>query len=224
MANLIDTLLDCFRTDWDGYDAFAVSPQTYHNARRFLEALTGAWPQPSVAADPDGEIALEWCRGPRMRFSVSIGLDATISYAGMFGTSTVHGTVSVEDKAPRARNALRDSCFATAIVTLLIALVCVVVRSPTPVTIRLDSQGTPRLYGLRLSNPKIRHWVYRCIGYLRPGEVRLSVPSRTTIRGVVRTLDDLRAAGVQPTITMMTQEEVETRHVKGTGANAGGPR
>ena len=100
LVNLVDTFLDCFHTDWDGYDALAVGPQTYHNTRRFLETLTGAWPQPSVAADPDGEISLEWYRGPRMRFSVSIGPDATVSYAGMFGTSTVHGTETFIDEVP----------------------------------------------------------------------------------------------------------------------------
>src|SRR5919108_1230469 len=100
LINLEDTFLDCFRADWDGYDANAVGPKTYHNARRFLEALTGAWPPPSVAADPDGEISLEWYRGPRMRFSVSIGPDATVSYAGMFGTSTAHGTETFIDEVP----------------------------------------------------------------------------------------------------------------------------
>jgi len=100
LASLTDTFLDCHRPDWDGYDALAVRPESYENARRFLESLGGLWPQPSVGVEPDGELAFEWFRGPRLRFSVSIGPDATLSYAGMFGTSTVHGTETFLDEVP----------------------------------------------------------------------------------------------------------------------------
>lgn len=99
-SELADTFLDCFHADWDGYKALPVKADSYQNAKRFLESLGGVWPQPTVSADPDGEISLEWYRGRRMRFSVSIGPDATVSYAGMFATSTVHGTETFLDEVP----------------------------------------------------------------------------------------------------------------------------
>src|SRR5438552_3298697 len=70
IAELMDTFLDCYSPDWDGYNALAVSPQSYQNARRFLETLNGMFPQPSIGVEPDGEISLEWYRGTRMRFSL----------------------------------------------------------------------------------------------------------------------------------------------------------
>src|SRR5438552_1162348 len=100
MVSLVDTLLDCLHPDWDGYSALPVRPETYQNARRFLECLGGVSPQPSISPEPDGEISFEWYRAPRLRFSVSIGPDATLSYAGMFGTSSVHGTETFLDEVP----------------------------------------------------------------------------------------------------------------------------
>src|SRR2546422_7576662 len=63
----------CAAADWDGYKALPVKPESYQNAKRFLQTVDGAWPEPSVSADPDGEISLEWYRDPRLPFSVSIG-------------------------------------------------------------------------------------------------------------------------------------------------------
>jgi hypothetical protein len=100
VAELVDTFLDCYHENWDGYDALPVNPRAFQNAGRFLDALNGLWPQPSVGVDPDGEMSLEWYRGPRLRFSISIGPDATISYAGMFGSNTVHGTETFFDEVP----------------------------------------------------------------------------------------------------------------------------
>ena len=100
IAELTDAFLDCYSPDWDGYKALAVKPQSYQNARRFLETLNGVLPQPSIGVDPDGEISLEWYRGPRLRFSLSIGPDSTIAYAGMFGINTVHGTETFIDELP----------------------------------------------------------------------------------------------------------------------------
>jgi len=91
---------DCDSPDWDGYHAMPVRVQTYQNSRRFLEALNGSWLPPSGGVDPDGEISFEWYRGPRLRFSVSIGPEATIVYAGMFGTNTVQGTETFIDELP----------------------------------------------------------------------------------------------------------------------------
>src|SRR5439155_4575953 len=57
--------------NWDGYGAQAVTYGVKLRAQEFLDALlTAAVPLPTVAADPDGEVAFEWYVGPRQVFSV----------------------------------------------------------------------------------------------------------------------------------------------------------
>lgn len=100
VGELTNMFLDCFRPNWDGYDSSPVTAQTFANARAFLEEFGGDWPKPSIGTDPDGELSLEWYRAPKLRFSVSIGPDPTLAYAGMFGSSTVHGTDTFVDEVP----------------------------------------------------------------------------------------------------------------------------
>lgn len=87
--------------DWDGYGARPADPAGYHRAAAFLRALPVTVPDPDITVDPDGEIALTWHRAPRLVFSVSIGRGA-VSYAGLFGGSTTHGTEPFTDELPRA--------------------------------------------------------------------------------------------------------------------------
>src|SRR5437016_10231361 len=51
--------------NWDGYGAQAVSYGVKLRAQEFLDALPAGVPRPTIAADPDGEVAFEWYVGPR---------------------------------------------------------------------------------------------------------------------------------------------------------------
>jgi len=42
-----------------------------------------------------------WHRSPRMVFSVSIGQTGNLSYAGVFGQNTTHGTETFVDDVPK---------------------------------------------------------------------------------------------------------------------------
>lgn len=92
MESLEDVFQECSSENWDGYGARVVDGLTYVHARKFLEALPTTLPAPEVAAEPDGEIAFEWHIGPRWVFSVSVGRENELTYAGLFGRSTAHGT------------------------------------------------------------------------------------------------------------------------------------
>jgi hypothetical protein len=86
--------------NWDGYGARALDGAAYKHAKAFLSALPITTPDPDVAADPDGEVSFTWYRDPRRVFSVSIGGSGRVSYAGLFGSSTVHGTEFFDDALP----------------------------------------------------------------------------------------------------------------------------
>jgi hypothetical protein len=47
---------------------------------------------PEIIAEPSGEIGLEWRRGKGNIFVISVRGKHLITYAGIFGGNTTHGT------------------------------------------------------------------------------------------------------------------------------------
>jgi hypothetical protein len=89
-------------TNWDGYGARAINPVALAHAVRLLKTLPTTAPIPELGLDPDGEIAFEWHLGPRRVFSLSVGSNGQLSYAGLFGRSDTHGTEYFGDELPKA--------------------------------------------------------------------------------------------------------------------------
>ena len=79
--------------NWDGAGSKRVEHSTYGYAQQFLQFIPNNMALPDIVADPDGEILFEWDYGPRQVFSVSIGRDGMLSYAGLFDRNKVHGRV-----------------------------------------------------------------------------------------------------------------------------------
>lgn len=77
-----------------------LEPSTFAYADEFVRLLPSDVPVPEIVVDDDGEIMLEWDKGPRCVFSVSIGRDGTLSFAGLFGYDKVHGTEHLGDSLP----------------------------------------------------------------------------------------------------------------------------
>jgi len=70
-------------------------------AQLFLLALPSWTPPPEVAVDPDGEIAFDWFGSRGKNFSVSIGIDGLLSFAGQFGPRvSMHGKDEFIDSVP----------------------------------------------------------------------------------------------------------------------------
>jgi len=91
---------ECRAADWDDMGAIAVTQDTLRNAYCFLESLPIGFPAPSIGAEPDGHLTLEWHRTARRTLSVSVSPDDELHYAGLFGPSRVFGTEAFFGEAP----------------------------------------------------------------------------------------------------------------------------
>ena len=83
---LLKTFEECREPNWDGYGAQSVREETYDLAHQFLAALPLSTLLPSIGAEPDGQITVEWYRSPQRTLSVSISPDEELHYAALLGT------------------------------------------------------------------------------------------------------------------------------------------
>ncbi|PYX75099.1 MAG: hypothetical protein DMG72_08300 [Acidobacteria bacterium] len=89
-------------SDAGNVESVVVNDETARNAVAFAMLLPRAVPIPEVAPDPDGEISFDWIGKSGRMFSVSIGADGRISYAGRFGDkSKTHGIEQLSEVCPR---------------------------------------------------------------------------------------------------------------------------
>lgn len=74
---------------------------TAQAALKFAVLLPKSLPLPEVAPDPDGEISFDWLGKAGKIFSVSIGANGSLSYAGRFGEkSKIHGIEELSESCP----------------------------------------------------------------------------------------------------------------------------
>jgi hypothetical protein len=83
---------ECQASGWDGHGAAAVNHQAYVAAWRFIQSLPYGFPDPTLAADPEGCVTFEWYVSPRKLVLVSVHPDYRIDYATMIGDARSHGT------------------------------------------------------------------------------------------------------------------------------------
>ena len=87
---------------WDGYGASRAEYPSYEYAYTFLCMLPAGHHPPDISVDPDGEISFEWDFGPRQIFSVSVGRDGSLTYAGLYGWSKAHGVEHLGETIPES--------------------------------------------------------------------------------------------------------------------------
>jgi hypothetical protein len=88
--------------DWDGYDAIAISENTFKQAQEFAQMLPAEIPLPDVMPEPTGDIAFEWYQDPEHVLGVSVSEDGTLSYAGLFGKHCqTHGMERLTEHIPQ---------------------------------------------------------------------------------------------------------------------------
>jgi len=89
---LLNVSQACSGDNWDGYGAVPITEQTYLQACAFLDALPLGTPAPSVGAEPDGHLTLEWHQSARRTLSVSVSPEGDLHYAALLGPSKAYGT------------------------------------------------------------------------------------------------------------------------------------
>lgn len=92
---------ECREPNWDGYDALPVTLNAYNNAKRFLLSLPFGVQIPSIGADPDGHITIEWHRSQRRTLSVSISPENELNYAALLGLGNTRGTEPFFGEVPK---------------------------------------------------------------------------------------------------------------------------
>ena len=100
-SDLMEISNDCSQSDWDGYEAMAVTSNEINIARKFLSMLPESIKTPEVSPDPDGAISFNWGEGHDLLFSVS-PTNNLLFYAGIFpnGAKT-HGQIPDYDEIPK---------------------------------------------------------------------------------------------------------------------------
>jgi hypothetical protein len=98
---LLKTFEECRQPNWDGYGAQSVREETYHLTHQFLTALPLGILVPSIGAEPDGHLTVEWYRSPERTLSVSISPDGELHYAALLGAERICGTETFRAKMPR---------------------------------------------------------------------------------------------------------------------------
>jgi len=98
--------------DWDDAGSRGVEASTYSYAEQFLRLLSSNVSFPEIAVDTEGEIFFEWGQGHRQVFSVSVGRDGTLTYAGLFGHNKIHGTEYLREALPSVISDCLERLFA----------------------------------------------------------------------------------------------------------------
>lgn len=97
---LLEVWEKCRRADWDGFGAKAVEPETFRIAYQILKSLPLGFPRPSLGAEPDGHITLEWYKSPSRTVSVSVDPENSLHFAALFGRNKSYGTLDFFDTVP----------------------------------------------------------------------------------------------------------------------------
>lgn len=100
-GELADIWEECHQENWDGYDALPVTWDTYHNAEQFIRALPLGVRMPSIGAEPDGHIALEWYHAPYRTLSVSVSPDQELNFAALLGSDKICGSTRFFGEVPK---------------------------------------------------------------------------------------------------------------------------
>jgi hypothetical protein len=100
LRSLIELYLERSKANWDGYNAFPITEDAVFDAWKLIKLLPLSIPMPEILAEPNGEIGLEWYKERRLVFVVSVSGKRTLTYAGLFGSNTIHGVENLVESLP----------------------------------------------------------------------------------------------------------------------------
>lgn len=86
---------------WDGYRSKPIRRAACERAQSFIDALPCWMPSPDIVPEADGEISIEWDLAPDRIFSISIGAEGPLHFAGIFGRNKErHGVEPFDEAVP----------------------------------------------------------------------------------------------------------------------------
>ena len=83
---------ECSQENWDGHGALPIAADTLRETYCLLETMPDNIPSPSLGAEPDGHLTLEWHRSRRRTLSVSVTPNGELHYAALLGPNREYGT------------------------------------------------------------------------------------------------------------------------------------
>lgn len=96
----MEVYIECCKPNWDGYSADPVTQSHVHQARRILQSLPPEIPVPSLGAEPDGCVTMEWYQSTHQLLSVSVDDKGKLYYAALIDDESPHGTVQFTGQFP----------------------------------------------------------------------------------------------------------------------------
>ncbi len=100
LSDLRTLLAEANCVDWDGDDSQPIGADVYRSARRFLEALPAAFPDPEVSAGPDGEVSFDWFPCPGQMFTVLILPGGKVIYSSVGPDQRLSGSEDLGETVP----------------------------------------------------------------------------------------------------------------------------
>jgi hypothetical protein len=99
-GELDEVAQECGKAGWGADGADPVKPETVQHAIRLLDALPAEYPVPSVGAEPDGHITLEWYRATNRLLSVSVSPEGMLYWAALVEDENPRGTCRFHGEVP----------------------------------------------------------------------------------------------------------------------------
>jgi len=91
LSNLCAVYEEASEDNWDGQGARPADQSAYFFTRRFIASLRNSDLPTDITVDPDGEFSINWDYAADRVFSVSVGANGRLAYAGRFGPNRVRG-------------------------------------------------------------------------------------------------------------------------------------
>lgn len=85
---------------WDGEGSAPTTPAVCEQAKRFLEALPPAYPDPEIWVDRDGDVVFEWASSADWVFVVVLDGAGILRYSGLFGEAKAYGRERFGSEVP----------------------------------------------------------------------------------------------------------------------------
>ena len=100
IENLLRIKSEYSKSNWDGYNAQNINTESLNNAMAFTMSLPSDIHFPEIDVVPSGQVAFTWSKGNRRTFSIIIGNQKELFFAGLYGARKVYGIEYLENTIP----------------------------------------------------------------------------------------------------------------------------